>query len=235
MSGVSSNQSTFERLPMNSVSFDFNSLTPRERYKILIGTVVPRPIALVSTVDRNGRANAAPFSFFNCLSSDPAIVALGVEYSPSGHSKDTVRNIRDTGCFTVNVVSGSIMDEMNICAVPFDANVDEIAEAGLTIAPGKAIAAGRIAEAPAALECRLHSFLNIGESREIVLGEVVYAHFHENAIDADKLYVDATVLDAVGRMGGHGYATTRDYFELKTMSVADYKAKTETTIEAKAS
>ncbi len=220
---------------MNSVSFDFNTLSPRERYKILIGTVVPRPIALVSTVGADGRANAAPFSFFNCLSSDPAIVALGVEYSPGGQSKDTVRNIRATNCFTVNVVSGAIMNQMNICAVPFDAGVDEITEAGLTIAPGAAIAAGRIAEAPAALECRLHSFLNVGESREIVLGEVVYAHFHENAIDAEKLYVDATVLDAVGRMGGHGYATTRDYFELKTMSVAEYSAKNQMKTAAKAS
>ena len=220
---------------MKSVSFDFDALTARERYKLLIGTVVPRPIALVSTVDISGRANAAPFSFFNCLSSDPAIVALGIEYSPSGHSKDTVANIRATECFTVNVVSGALMDQMNICAVPFDAGIDEITEAGLTIAPGVAVRSGRIAEAPAALECRLHSFLNIGESREIVLGEVVYAHFHENAIDTEKLYVDATALDAIGRMGGHGYATTRDYFELKTMSVADYVAKTNAKVTAKAS
>ena len=89
----------------DSLGFDFAALTPRERYKILIGSVVPRPIALVTTIGADGRANAAPFSFFNCLSADPAIVALGIEFRADGRPKDTGRNIRDTGCFTVNIVS----------------------------------------------------------------------------------------------------------------------------------
>ncbi|RYE28929.1 MAG: hypothetical protein EOP23_22495, partial [Hyphomicrobiales bacterium] len=84
-----------------TVTFDFATLTPRERYKLLIGAVVPRPIALVTTVDENGIVNAAPFSFFNCLSADPAILALGVEYRPTGAQKDTGRNVRKTMAFTV--------------------------------------------------------------------------------------------------------------------------------------
>lgn len=208
-----------------SIGFDFAALTPRDRYKILIGTVIPRPIALVTTVDRTGRANAAPFSFFNCLSADPAILALGVEFRSDGSSKDTGRNIRDTGAFTVHIVSDAIMDAMNVCAVPFAPEIDELAEAGLATAPGTSVPSPRILAAPAALECRLHSFLDIGSSREIILGEVLHVHIHADAVDPVRLHVDHRGMDAIGRMGGHGYARTRDYFDLPTMSVADYAAR----------
>ncbi|MBC9207214.1 flavin reductase family protein [Roseomonas aerophila] len=208
---------------MKTVDFAFAALTPRERYKILIGTVVPRPIAWVTTIDAEGRANAAPFSFFNCLSADPAIVALGVEFRPDGAPKDTGRNIRDSGVFTVNIVSDALLEAMNVTAVPFSAGVDELEHAGLAIAPGTAVASPRIIGAPAALECRLHSFLDIGNSREIVLGEVVHAHIRADAVN-DSLHIDPAVMDAVGRMGGHGYASTRDYFDLPTMTEAKFTA-----------
>jgi flavin reductase (DIM6/NTAB) family NADH-FMN oxidoreductase RutF len=208
---------------MDTVGFDFAALTPRERYKILIGTVVPRPIAWVTTMDAEGRVNAAPFSFFNCLSADPAIVALGVEFRPDGEPKDTGRNIRASGVFTVNIVSDALVEAMNVSAVPFAAGVDELAQAGLAVAPGSAIDCPRITLAPAALECRLHSFLAIGNSREIILGEVVHAHIRADAVD-EHLNIDPAVLDAVGRMGGHGYATTRDYFDLPTMNQASFEA-----------
>lgn len=203
--------------------FDFASLTPRERYKLLIGTVVPRPIAWVVTVDGAGRPNAAPYSFFNCLSADPAIVALGIEFRADGSPKDTGRNIRETGCFTVHIVSDALLEAMNVCAVPFPPGVDELERAGLALLPGTAVASPRIAAAPAALECRLHSFLEIGSSREIVLGEVVHAHLHAGIVN-DSLHVDPVGLDAVGRMGGHAYARTRDHFDLPTMDVARFES-----------
>lgn len=206
------------------VTFDFAALTPRERYKLLIGAVVPRPIALVTTVDAQGVVNAAPFSFFNCLSADPAILALGVEYRPTGAQKDTGRNVRETLSFTVNIVSDAIVEKMNVCAVPFEPGVDELAEAGLTAKSGAKVPCPWIGEAPAAFECRHHTSLGIGKSREIILGEVVYAHFRADVVDSARHYVDPTTLDAVGRMGGHGYATTRDYFDLPTMSVAAWNA-----------
>lgn len=206
-----------------TAGFDFAALSPRERYKILIGTVVPRPIAWVTTVSADGHVNAAPYSFFNCLSADPAIVALGIEFRPDGSPKDTARNIRETGCFTVNIVSVALVEAMNATAVPFGPEVDELARAGLDVCPGTAITAPRITAAPAALECRLHSFLDIGTSREIVLGEVVHAHIRSDAVDG-RLHVDPAVIDALGRMGGHGYARTRDRFDLPTMSVADFEA-----------
>jgi flavin reductase (DIM6/NTAB) family NADH-FMN oxidoreductase RutF len=205
------------------VAMDFSALGPREKYKLMIGAVVPRPIALVTTVDANGVANAAPFSFFNCLSADPPILAVGVEYRPSGAQKDTGRNIRDTLAFTVNIVSEAIVQGMNICAVPFPPGVDELRESGLTSMPGVKVPCPWIAEAPAAFECRQHTTLSIGNSREIILGEIVYAHFHANVIDVERHYINPGVLDAVGRMGGHGYATTRDYFNLPTMTVEAWR------------
>jgi flavin reductase (DIM6/NTAB) family NADH-FMN oxidoreductase RutF len=208
---------------MQTVDFAFSALTPRERYKILIGTVVPRPIAWVTTIDSEGRANAGPFSFFNCLSADPAIVALGVEFRPDGAPKDTGRNIRASGAFTVNIVSDALLEAMNVTAVPFAAGVDELALAGLEILPGTAVPSPRIARAPAALECRLHSFLDIGNSREIILGEVVHAHIRADAVN-DSLHIDPAKIDAVGRMGGHGYASTRDHFDLPTMNEAAFSA-----------
>lgn len=209
--------------PAPTKEFDFAALTERERYKLLIGAVVPRPIAWVTTVDGNGRVNAAPFSFFNCLSADPAILAIGVEYRPDQRQKDTGRNIRDTQAFTVNIVSGALMHAMNASAVPFEPDVDELAVAGLSARPGVKVPCPSIAESPAAFECRHHVTLSIGNSREIILGEVVYAHLHRHIVN-ERMHVDPATLDAVGRMGGHGYATTRDYFDLPTMSVAEWKA-----------
>jgi flavin reductase (DIM6/NTAB) family NADH-FMN oxidoreductase RutF len=209
---------------LGTVTFDFADLSARERYKLLIGAVVPRPIALVTTIDRSGVVNAAPFSFFNCLSADPAILALGVEYRQSGGQKDTGRNVRESLCFTVNIVSDALMRGMNICAVPFEPGVDELAEAGLTAMPGVKVACPWIGEAPAAFECRHHTTLGIGNSREIILGEVLYAHFRADVVDAAKHFIDPAALDAVGRMGGQGYASTRDYFDLPTMSVETWRA-----------
>jgi flavin reductase (DIM6/NTAB) family NADH-FMN oxidoreductase RutF len=205
-----------------TTTFDFAELTPRERYKLLIGAVVPRPIAWVTTCDSNGVVNAAPFSFFNCLSADPAILALGVEYRPSGAQKDTGRNIRDTQVFTVNIVSDALVEAMNVTAVPFPAGVDELKAAGLTARPGVKVSSPWIGEAPVAFECRHHTTLSIGRSREIILGEVVYAHFRADTVDPATMHVDPSALDATGRMGGNGYATTRDYFDLKTMSVDEW-------------
>ena len=148
-----------------SIAFDFRALTPRERYKLMIGTVVPRPIALVTSVDLEGRVNAAPFSFFNCLSADPPILALGVENHPDMSFKETGLNIRLTEVFTVNIVSMAIAEAMHVCAVKFPPGTDELREAGLTAMPGVAVASPWILEAQAAFECRRHLTLELGRSR----------------------------------------------------------------------
>jgi flavin reductase (DIM6/NTAB) family NADH-FMN oxidoreductase RutF len=204
------------------LTFDFSTLGPGERYKLLIGTVVPRPIALVTTVDPQGMVNAAPYSFFNVLSSDPAIVALGVENRSDATFKDTAHNVRLTEEFTVNIVSDAVVAAMNVCAVPFHPSIDELVEAGLTPVEGVQVRCPFIREAPAALECRRYITLEISRSREIILGKVVAAHLRPDVVDRDRFYVDPHALDAVGRMGGHGYARTRDYFDLPTMTVEQW-------------
>src|SRR5260370_41732560 len=103
----------------DSLTFDFRTLSARDRYKLMIGTVVPRPIALVTTVNPQGQINAAPFSFFNCLSADPPILALGVENHPDMAFKDTALSIRLPAVFTVNLVSHPIAEAMHVCAVPY--------------------------------------------------------------------------------------------------------------------
>ncbi len=213
------------------VHFDFAALSPRERYKLLIGTVIPRPIAFVSTVNPQGRANAAPFSFFNVLTADPAIVAIGVENHADMSFKDTARNIRETEHFTVNIVDDALLNAMNVCAVPFGPEVDEIAEAGLTPVPGTHVVCPRILEAPAALECRRYLTLEVGKSREIIMGEVLGVFIREGAVDPATKYVDQRAMDAVGRLGGHGYSRIRDQFDLPTMSVETWtRRKAETPV-----
>jgi len=207
---------TVDPAARGTVEFDFAALSARERYKLMIGTIVPRPIALVTTVDEAGRFNAAPFSFFNCLSSDPPILALGIENHADMSFKDTAANIRMTEVFTVNIVSMAIAEAMHVCAAAFPPGVDEMAFAGLTAVRGRKIAAPRIAEAPASFECRRHTTLEIGRSREIVLGEIVHAHYHPGVVDPERLIVDPAALDAIARLGGDVCSTIRDRFEMKT-------------------
>ncbi|MBB4214360.1 flavin reductase (DIM6/NTAB) family NADH-FMN oxidoreductase RutF [Rhizobium sp. BK212] len=199
-----------------SVSFDFKQLSERERYKLMIGTIIPRPIALVTTVDEDGRINAAPFSFFNCLSADPPILAIGVENNADMSFKDTGHNIRMTEVFTVNIVSFAIAEAMHVCGAKYPRGVDELKRAGLTAMPGEKVASPFIAEAPAAFECRRHVTLELGRSRQIVMGEIVYAHYRDGVVDPQRLHVDPAAVDAIARLGGDTCATIRDRFEMLT-------------------
>lgn len=205
--------------------FDFAELSARQRYKLLIGTVIPRPIAFITTLSKDGRRNAGPFSFFNVLTHDPAILAIGVENYDDGRMKDTSRNIRDTGEFTVHIVDDALTAQMEICAVKFGPDVDEMAEAGLETVPGLAVKSPRIISAPAALECRRYMTLEVGMAREIILGEVLGIHIRADLVDPQSLHVDQMGMDAIGRLGGNSYARTRDQFDIKTMSVEEWEGR----------
>lgn len=205
-----------------SSSFDFEKLSARDRYKLMIGTIVPRPIALVTTVDEQGRINAAPFSFFNCLSADPPILALGVENHADMSFKDTARNIRNTEVFTVNIVSLAIAEAMHVCSIKFPPGVNELREAGLDAMPGVKVASPWIAQSPAAFECRRHTTLELGKSRQIILGQILLAHYGEGVVDAETLVVDPARLDAIARLGGNICTTTRDRFEMLTPELKDW-------------
>jgi flavin reductase (DIM6/NTAB) family NADH-FMN oxidoreductase RutF len=211
--------------PTRHTHFDFSTLSARDRYKLLIGTVIPRPIAFVTTIDEHGRTNAAPFSFFNVLSADPAIVAIGVENHPDMRHKDTGHNVRVTEEFTVNMVDDALLQAMNVCAVAFPPEVDELAMAGLTAVPGTHVRCPRIAQSPASLECRRYFTLEVGKSREILLGLVLGCFVREGVADPVTKRVDQRKMDAIGRLGGHGYSRIRDQFDLPTMSLSEWERR----------
>jgi flavin reductase (DIM6/NTAB) family NADH-FMN oxidoreductase RutF len=194
--------------------FDFERASQSTIYKLLIGLVAPRPIALITSTDERGRLNAAPFSAFNYLGTDPPIVAIGVadrvgaDFVP----KDTARNIRRTGEFVVNIVTEDIAQQMNICAVDFPAEINELEMAKLTTAPSSIVNVPRIAQSHAALECREHATVEVGRSR-IILGRVVAAFVEDQYVDPAGPYTRAEELHAIGRMNGLGkYVHTRDAF-----------------------
>lgn len=194
--------------------FDLETPKGRTSHNLLIGLVAPRPIALVTSMDEDGRLNAAPFSSYNYLCTDPPILGLGVtNRSPGGPvPKDTAWNIRRTGEFVVNVVTEDMMPRMNICATDFPADVNEVEMAGFTTTPSEVVKVPRIAEAHAALECREFTTLEIGRSR-IILGRVVSVYVEDRFIDPAGPYVLAEELHAIGRMNGLGaYVRTRDAF-----------------------
>lgn len=196
------------------MKFDTEKATPREIYNLLIGLVAPRPIALVTSMSEEGVLNAAPYSSYNYLCTDPPIVGLGVTNRPEDRfaPKDTARNIRRTGEFVVNVVTEDLAQQMNICATDFPAEISELEMAGLETAPSTVVKVPRIASAHAALECREFTTTEIGRSR-IVLGRVVSIYVEDRFIDPSGPYVLAEDLHAIGRMNGLGnYVRTRDSF-----------------------
>ena len=168
-------------------------------YEVLTMLVVPRPIAWVSTRAPDGTLNIAPHSYFNIVSSAPPVVHI-----TSSGEKDTLRNIRRTGEFVVNVVSAALLHQMNLTAADFPAHEDEFDWAGLEPAPSSVVSVPRVAQAPAALECRLREVLEIGNGR-MAFGDVVRIHTADDLWDGDDIPPER--LDAVGRLGGSAYQT----------------------------
>lgn len=196
------------------MKFDVEHVSPRQIYNLLIGLVAPRPIALVTSMNEHGILNAAPFSAYNYLCTDPPIVALGVTNRPNIElvPKDTAHNIRRTGEFVVNVVTEDLAQQMNICATDFPPEIDELQMANLGTAPSNVVKVPRIAQAHAALECREFTTMEIGRSR-IILGRVVSFYIEDRFVDPEGPYVRAEELHAIGRMNGLGnYVRTRDAF-----------------------
>ncbi|CAM3808949.1 Flavin reductase like domain-containing protein [Bordetella sputigena] len=195
--------------------FDLSKLAPRDGYKLLSSTVVPRPIAWVVSADKEGRLNAAPFSFFNLFSDDPPIVCLGI-MGRAGGPKDTSANIRAREEFVINVVPESLAAKMNMTSGDYAAGIDELACAGLTVAPSTKIGVPRIAESPVALECVPINFMDVGGGRVIIAARVVGVHVADHAVlDAAKCYIDTPALQLVGRMHGGGeYTRTTDRFNM---------------------
>jgi flavin reductase (DIM6/NTAB) family NADH-FMN oxidoreductase RutF len=204
--------------------FDFENTAHENVYKLLVSTVVPRPIAWVTTQDVDGTVNAAPFSFFNAVSGNPPVIAFGIGGRGPGDVKDTGGNIRRTGQFVVNLVSNALAEQMNITAIDFDKEVNELAEAGLTTAPSSRVKPPRIAESPVSFECERLVIVEVGVDRAVILGKVLAIHVaDEFVLDPVKCYIDTPKLDLVGRMHGRGwYARTSDRFDMPRIDVADW-------------
>jgi flavin reductase (DIM6/NTAB) family NADH-FMN oxidoreductase RutF len=210
--------------------FDLAAIPQTDAYKLLVSTVVPRPIALATTVDREGRINAAPFSFFNAVSSIPPVVVLGISpgdpNSPGAGDgyKDTERNIRDTGEFVVNLVDEALAERMNICAVDFPSAIGELGEAGLTPIPSIGVRPPRIAESPVSFECQRITGLSLGARSTLEVGRVIHIHIRDDLVDPERYYVATDKMRLVGRMHGRGwYARTSDLFLMERMTLAEWK------------
>ena len=196
-------------------------------YKLLIGCVVPRPIAWVSTVDADGVRNVAPFSFFMAITGDPPTIAFssGARAVAPGQKakKDTLRNVETTGSFVVNVVDDDLAEQMNMTSAEFPPEIDEFAVAGLEAAPGVKVAAPRVALAPVSMECRFVRSIPVGNvPHHLVIGEIVYFHVRDDVYDAATGRLDMHRLRPVGCLAGNLYSHIHEIFEMKR-PVEDYR------------
>jgi flavin reductase (DIM6/NTAB) family NADH-FMN oxidoreductase RutF len=207
--------------------FDFAEIPARERYKLLVSTIVPRPIAWIVTQDLHGHLNAAPFSFFNAFSGEPPVVGMGIGSHDPGRPKDTRHNIRETGQFVVNLVSEEAAERMNITAIEFEREISEPHEAELTTLPSVHVKPPRLADSPVSLECELMQIIELGAENALVLGRVLAMHVRDDAVlDPAKHQIDTPKLNLIGRMHGSGwYARTSDLFKMDRIPRADWNPR----------
>ena len=197
-------------------------LSHKELYNIMLNSVAPRPIAWVSTVSASGRLNLAPFSFFNVVCVDPPLLAfapgLRQPKQPEvshGEAKDTLRNIRETSEFVVNIVTYELAEAMNLTSGEYNPSVNEFELAKLTPQPSKSVRPPRVAESPVSFECRLHQILDFSPaptSGSLVIGRIVSIHMSDAHLKDGRL--DRNSLDLIGRMGGIQYIRTTQRFEM---------------------
>lgn len=189
------------------MKIDFADIDRKLKYKIMTAAIIPRPPALVTTVDRDGVPNAAPYSFFNGFSDDPPIVGLGIARRDAGPKKDTGRNIEETGEFVCHIVTDEMFQGMLVTASELPAGVDELPLAGFETVPCDHVTPPRIVNAPVAFECRRYVTVQCGIARDIVLGEVIAAHIRDDLFDEDREYIDWSVTGLpVARLFGTLYA-----------------------------
>jgi flavin reductase (DIM6/NTAB) family NADH-FMN oxidoreductase RutF len=198
------------------VQFDFRAMSPMDRYELLLGTVLPRPITIVTTLSTDGALNAAPYSLFNVVSHDPPVVMIAVLPHPEGRLKDTAANIFATREFVVNLVPRSMAEAMNITNIDAPSGTNELTLADLQAAPSTLVKPPRVATSPVALECRLLSTVSFNTDQVIVFGEVITAFVSDHLVlDATRGVVDAPKLDLFGAMhAARWYCSTADRFEM---------------------
>ena len=195
---------------------DFSSLAPRDAYSWMISTILPRPIAWVSTISDDGKTNLAPFSFFQGITANPPTLMFVPVNTREGTKKDTVRNIEQVPEFVVNLVSYALAEQMNQTSASLPYGESEIEKFGITSAPSQRVRPLRVAAAPVAFECSLHTIMPIGEgplAANVIFGRILVAHVHDAVLGA-RGRPDPAKLDLVGRLGGESFARTTDRFDL---------------------
>ena len=201
------------RASVHKVSADPAAQSPAASYALLVSSIVPRPIALVSTISREGVTNLAPFSFFNAICADPPVICFAVGNRVP--AKDTIANIRAGGEFVVNIVSETMAERMNLCAGEYPAGVSEFAVSGLTPEPSEVVKPPCVLESSMSMECRLVQIVEVSTrpaGGSLILGEIVRFHFDASMIVNGRM--NPEMLCALGRMGGNEYTRTRDRFEM---------------------
>jgi flavin reductase (DIM6/NTAB) family NADH-FMN oxidoreductase RutF len=202
---------------MAYTQLDPQTLGERETYKLLIGCVVPRPIAWVSTLDLAGVRNLAPFSFFNAIGSNPPALSISVSYVDGlDQRKDTLRNISDIGEFVVNIVDEDMAQAMNATSASYPPSVDEFEIAGVMAVPCVTVRPARVAGAPVSLECKLYTLVPVGEgpgSATVVIGVIQMMHIRSDIID-ERHRIDIMKLRPIARLAGAGYAYVHDIFDM---------------------
>ena len=199
-------------------------LNIKDCHDLLVGAVLPRPIAFVSTIGANGVNNLAPFSYFTILSSKPVVVGFGIGPKRDGGKKDTLVNVEFAGDFVINVVTEGLAEAMNLTSGEYPPEIDEFKEAGLTAVPGDRVKSPRVGESPLNMECRLLQILEFGEAPRVnrfVIGEVLQIHVQEELL-VNNL-VKAERLKPVGRLGEDFYCRTQDIFEMKRPQIPKNK------------
>jgi len=194
------------------MQIDPATLSPRDSYRLMISCIIPRPIAFVTTLSREGVTNLAPFSFFNGVSSDPPVISIAVATKRDGSKKDTWRNAEETGEFVVNVVVPDLMDAVIVGARELPHNVSELELSGLRAAPSAKVRPPRLADSPINLECTLLKIVEV-EGTALILGRVVMVHAKDEILEGGR--VDPRRLTFVGRMGDDLYCRVTDLFERK--------------------
>lgn len=197
------------------MNLDLNAIPERDRYKLMIGAVVPRPIAWVSTMDEEGNLNLAPFSFFNAVCSDPMTLMFSVSNTDNPEGKDTVRNIMATGELVINFTNEATAAAMNLTATPLPPGQSEFEWAGLSATPSKTIRVPRVTEAPIAFECHLQQLLKIGDGpggASVIFAEVKAVYVRDDLYDAGRILIEP--YQPIGRLGGNGYTRVNDLFEM---------------------
>lgn len=189
-------------------SIDPKAVSTAQFHGLMLGVVAPRPIAFASTVNAAGEVNLSPFSFFNAFSANPPILI----FSPARRVRDnttkhTLENVLEHGEVVINIVNYAIVEQMSLSSTEYDKGVNEFLKAGLTEVASEKVKPPRVAEAPAAFECKVKEVIHLGDeggAGNLIICEVVMAHFNENILDEEKK-VDPFKLDAVARMGGNWY------------------------------